>query len=65
MALKFADPLIFRKIIDDGFQHSLAVYQDEKCHGLRLHAAVWNGELRKCPVWTAFSMYKLSINLFP
>ncbi|TVY93888.1 hypothetical protein LAWI1_G000531 [Lachnellula willkommii] len=47
--------ILFRaQIIDDGFEHSLAVIQDEKCGGLRLHAAVWNGELRKCPVWTAF-----------
>jgi len=46
---------LFRgQIIDDGFEHSLAVIQDDKCGGLRLHAAVWNGELRKCPVWTAF-----------
>ncbi|TVY46216.1 hypothetical protein LOCC1_G002527 [Lachnellula occidentalis] len=49
------EQILFRaQIIDDGFEHSLAVIQDEKCGGLRLHAAVWNGELRKCPVWTAF-----------
>lgn len=23
---------------------------------MRLHAAVWDGELRACPVWTAFGM---------
>lgn len=23
--------------------------------GIRLHAAVWDGDLRQCPVWTAFS----------
>ncbi|KAF4625426.1 hypothetical protein G7Y89_g12738 [Cudoniella acicularis] len=40
------------------FEHSLAVIQDKKCFGLRLHAAVWNGELRKCPVWTAFVTYQ-------
>lgn len=42
------------KILDDGYEHILTVLQDEKCHGLRLHAAVRNGELRRCPVWTAF-----------
>jgi hypothetical protein len=45
-----------RQIVDDGFGHSLAVYQDEKCHVLRIHAAVWSGELKRCPVWTAFGV---------
>ena len=34
----------------------LAVYQDKKCHVIRLHAAVRSGELKKCPVWSAFGM---------
>ncbi|KAI3397485.1 hypothetical protein diail_10697 [Diaporthe ilicicola] len=42
------------QIIDDGYQHSLIVYEDIKTQGMRLHAAVWDGELRACPVWTAF-----------
>lgn len=42
------------QIVDDGFEHLLAVYQDERCHVIRLHAAVWSGELKRCPVWTAF-----------
>ncbi|KAG4440300.1 hypothetical protein IFR05_004207 [Cadophora sp. M221] len=42
------------KIIDDGFEHILTVLQDHKCGGIRLHAAVRSGELRRCPVWTAF-----------
>ncbi|KAF7868656.1 hypothetical protein EAF04_005186 [Stromatinia cepivora] len=42
------------QIVDDGFYHSLYVYEDQHTHTLRLHAAVANGELRKCPVWTAF-----------
>ncbi|TDZ53530.1 hypothetical protein CTRI78_v006902 [Colletotrichum trifolii] len=42
------------QIIDDGFKHSLIVYRDLATKGLRLHAAVWDGELRQCPVWTAF-----------
>lgn len=42
------------QIIDDGFKHSLIVYEDMQSRGLRLHAAVWEGELRQCPVWTAF-----------
>ncbi|KAK0628124.1 hypothetical protein B0T17DRAFT_486231 [Bombardia bombarda] len=42
------------QIIDDGFKHSLIVYEDLQTQGIRLHAAVWEGELRQCPVWTAF-----------
>ncbi|RSM14004.1 hypothetical protein CEP52_001580 [Fusarium oligoseptatum] len=42
------------RIVDDGFMHSLIVYEDTMTKGLRLHAAVWDGELRQCPVWTAF-----------
>lgn len=43
-----------RQIIDDDFRHSLIVYHDTQTKGIRLHAAVWDGELRRCPVWTAF-----------
>jgi hypothetical protein len=42
------------RILDDGFKHSLIVFEDRSTGGLRLHAAVWDGELRQCPVWTAF-----------
>jgi hypothetical protein len=42
------------QIVDDGFKHSLIVYEDMQTRGIRLHAAVWEGELRQCPVWTAF-----------
>uniref|UniRef100_A0A0L0NNJ7 Uncharacterized protein n=1 Tax=Tolypocladium ophioglossoides (strain CBS 100239) TaxID=1163406 RepID=A0A0L0NNJ7_TOLOC len=42
------------RVFDDGFKHSLIVYEDIATRGLRLHAAVWEGELRQCPVWTAF-----------
>ncbi|KAG8165168.1 hypothetical protein KVR01_005443 [Diaporthe batatas] len=42
------------QIIDDDYQHSLVVYKDDRTRGMRLHAAVWDGELRACPVWTAF-----------
>jgi hypothetical protein len=49
-----ADTIFFRKIVDDDFEHILTVLQDKKSGGLRLHAAVRNGELRRCPVWTAF-----------
>lgn len=51
-----------RQIIDDGFEHSLSLIQDDRTGSLRLHAAVWNGELRRCPVWTAFSMLPLFIS---
>ncbi|KAH8652804.1 hypothetical protein BGZ60DRAFT_533663 [Tricladium varicosporioides] len=53
------EKVLFRaQIIDDGFEHALSVIQDKKTFGLRLHAAVWNGELRRCPVWTAFVTYQ-------
>ncbi|RKL16810.1 hypothetical protein BFJ68_g4898 [Fusarium oxysporum] len=42
------------RIVDDGFMHSLIVYEDYMTKGIRLHAAVWDGDLRQCPVWTAF-----------
>lgn len=42
------------QIIDDNYKHSLIVYEDQQTRGIRLHAAVWEGELRQCPVWTAF-----------
>ncbi|KAM0383775.1 hypothetical protein ACHAPZ_004413 [Fusarium culmorum] len=42
------------RIVDDNFMHSLIVYEDFVSKGLRLHAAVWEGDLRQCPVWTAF-----------
>lgn len=42
------------QIQDDGFKHSLIVYEDTETKGMRLHAAVWEGEIRQCPVWTAF-----------
>ncbi|RYO76092.1 hypothetical protein DL766_002297 [Monosporascus sp. MC13-8B] len=42
------------QIIDDGFHHSLMVYEDRVTKGIRLHTAVWDGKLRYCPVWTAF-----------
>jgi hypothetical protein len=48
------------QIIDDGFKHSLIVYEDMQTRGLRLHAAVWEGELRQCPVWTAFGTSPIS-----
>lgn len=30
---------------------------------MRLHAAVWDGELRACPVWTAFGMFGVFISV--
>ncbi|KAL2284512.1 hypothetical protein FJTKL_08888 [Diaporthe vaccinii] len=46
------------QIIDDDYQHSLIVYEDTRTQGMRLHAAVWDGELRACPVWTAFGRFR-------
>jgi hypothetical protein len=54
MFRSYTDVLTDRKIIDDGFEHSLTIFQDRRAHGIRLHAAVGSGELKKCPVWTAF-----------
>ncbi|KAI1417075.1 hypothetical protein F5Y13DRAFT_103982 [Hypoxylon sp. FL1857] len=42
------------QIIDDGYQHVLMVFEDIVTGGCRLHAAVWEGKWRACPVWTAF-----------
>ncbi|KAI1386803.1 uncharacterized protein F4822DRAFT_431671 [Hypoxylon trugodes] len=42
------------QIIDDGYPHVLMVFEDAVTGGCRLHAAVWEGKLRACPVWTAF-----------
>jgi hypothetical protein len=52
--LKGEKKLFQARISDDGFWHSLIVYKDQMTGGIRLHAAVWSGELRQCPVWTAF-----------
>ncbi|KAG5992180.1 hypothetical protein E4U54_003721, partial [Claviceps lovelessii] len=46
---------VFSALIwDDGFYHALLVYEEEASHNIRLHAAVWEGPLRQCPVWTIF-----------
>ncbi|RYP58916.1 hypothetical protein DL769_008749 [Monosporascus sp. CRB-8-3] len=42
------------RILDDGFDHSLIVYEYGPARALRLHAVVGSGRLRQCPVWTAF-----------
>lgn len=48
-----------RRISDDGFTHSLLVLRDLDTGGLRLQASVYEDELRKCPIWTAFSRLTL------
>ena len=52
--LKGERKLFQARIKDDDYKHSLIVYEDRATRSLRLHAAVWDGELRQCPVWTAF-----------
>ncbi|KAI1442018.1 hypothetical protein F5Y02DRAFT_430310 [Annulohypoxylon stygium] len=52
--LKKEKRLFQAQIIDDGYQHVLMVFEDTITGGCRLHAAVWEGKLRACPVWTAF-----------
>ncbi|KAI0125493.1 hypothetical protein BJ170DRAFT_684761 [Xylariales sp. AK1849] len=42
------------QILDDGYNHSLAVYQDAYTGRRRLHASVWDSALKDCPVWTSF-----------
>lgn len=54
-----ADTFGRSQILDDGFKHSLIVYRDLVTQGLRLQASVWDGELKNCPVWTAFGMILL------
>ncbi|KAL9484786.1 hypothetical protein ACSS6W_003575 [Trichoderma asperelloides] len=54
-ALKGEHKLFQATILDDGFKHSLIVYEDRYTGGRRIHVAVWDGELRQCPVWTAFA----------
>ncbi len=51
-----------RQVIDDGYKHSLIVYEDLQTRGIRLHAAVWEGELRQCPVWTAFGKRNMPLS---
>lgn len=50
--------------MDDGYKHSLVVYEDQQTHGVRLHAAVWDGELKQCPVWTTFGETRNLTSLF-
>ncbi|KAL1874221.1 hypothetical protein VTK73DRAFT_548 [Phialemonium thermophilum] len=52
------EKLLFQaEIIDDGFLHSLLIYMDKQSQSLRLHATAYGGELKGCPVWTAFRMF--------
>ncbi|KAJ4394277.1 hypothetical protein N0V93_003494 [Gnomoniopsis smithogilvyi] len=41
-------------IVDDGYKHTLMVNQDRRNRGVRLLTAAWSGQLRECPIWTAF-----------
>ncbi|KAI8630562.1 hypothetical protein F5Y19DRAFT_474352 [Xylariaceae sp. FL1651] len=52
--LKKEKRLFQAQIVDDRFEHSLLVTEDQITKGWRLHTIVPNGDLRKCPVWTAF-----------
>jgi len=42
------------QILEGTFQHSLSVIMDSETRGMRLHVAVWDGEFKDWPVWTAF-----------
>jgi hypothetical protein len=53
-SLSREERLFQARISDDGFTHSLLVLRDLDTGGLRLQASVYEDELRKCPIWTAF-----------
>lgn len=53
-----------RRIDDDGFTHSLLLLRDIDTQGLRLQASVFDDELRKCPIWTAFGEITTSSAFF-
>ncbi|UKZ63205.1 uncharacterized protein TrAtP1_004434 [Trichoderma atroviride] len=59
-ALKGERKLFQAAILDDGFKHSLVIYEDRHTGGRRIHVAVYEGELRQCPVWTAFVTHQSS-----
>jgi hypothetical protein len=46
-----------RRILDDGFNHVLTIYEDKSTRGIRLSATVREGVLKRTPVWTAFGEY--------
>ncbi|KAK9416924.1 hypothetical protein SUNI508_09396 [Seiridium unicorne] len=52
--LRKEEKLFQASINDDGYTHSLAVYQDSYTGRHRLHATVCEHEMRGCPVWTTF-----------
>ncbi|KAL8414666.1 hypothetical protein RB594_005759 [Gaeumannomyces avenae] len=41
-------------ILDDGFSHYLTVFKDPDTEAVRLHAEVSEGDMKQCPIWTAF-----------
>lgn len=49
-----------RMILDDRYRHTLSVYRDRSCRGVRLEAKAYDGSLRRCPIWTAFSKAPIS-----
>ncbi|EHK16854.1 uncharacterized protein TRIVIDRAFT_163085 [Trichoderma virens Gv29-8] len=53
-ALKGERKLFQGCILDCGYKHALIVYEDRLTGGRRLHVAVWEGQTRQCPIWTAF-----------
>lgn len=42
------------RISDSGFTHALRIWRDKVTHSIRLQASVFQGELDRTPVWTAF-----------
>lgn len=44
-------------IKDDGYRHYLSIYLDRSCPGVRLEAKAYDGNTRRCPIWTAFGIF--------
>jgi len=46
-------------IHDDSYQHALHLFRDRDSGGIRLQASALTGELKRCPVWTAFITHQV------
>ncbi|CAN8099037.1 unnamed protein product [Discula destructiva] len=55
------DTLFRAKIIDDDYDHVLRVARDRRTARMRLLTAAGDGELVRCPVWTAFMPARLRL----
>lgn len=58
--LRDEEELFGGQIVDDGYLHALRVYRDTISGAVRLQASVHDGEMKRCPVWTAFITHQLT-----